>query len=84
MRNMGKQQGSAAWAVPVRTVGDTVYVHSNIVQLETEDGSEVYEYDEVQYTASEYIEIQGNQIDELNNSLVETQLALVEVYELIS
>lgn len=57
----------------------SVWIHSNIEEVEETVGEEVfsgYEFDMVQYTKDEYI-------SKLDNQLTDTQLALVEVYELI-
>ena len=57
----------------------SVWIHSNIEEVEETVGEEVfsgYEFDMVQYTKDEYI-------SKLNDQLTDTQLALVEVYELI-
>lgn len=53
-----KVQGSATQAKPLIIGKDTVYVHTNIVQLKDEDGQlieDLFEYDEEQYTKDEYI-----------------------------
>lgn len=34
---------------------DTVYVRSNIHQIETEEGNQEWEYDEIQYPMVEYV-----------------------------
>lgn len=52
---MQRVQGNTAQAKPLIVGKDTVYVHSNIVQIE----EDLYEYDEVQYTEDEYIESLG-------------------------
>lgn len=57
----------------------SVWIHSNIEEVEETVGEEVfsgYEFDMVQYTKDEYI-------SKLDDQLTDTQLALVEVYELI-
>lgn len=59
----------------------SIYVRSNIQRIDEEDtemnpGFHGWQYDEVVYTKDEYI-------DRLDRQLTETQLALVEVYELI-
>jgi len=58
---------------------NSVWVHTNIQAVEEAVGEEVfsgYEFDMVQYTKDEYIRM-------LDTQLTDTQLALVEVYELI-
>ena len=58
-----KVQGSATQAKPLIIGKDTVYIHTNIVQLKDEDGQlieDLFEYDEEQYTKDEYIEFLSN------------------------
>lgn len=62
---------------------DTVYVHSNIKPIETEDDSEVYQYHEVQYTKDEYIHLLSEKNTSLEKEITSTQLALCSVYELL-
>ena len=59
-----------------------VYVRTNIQRIDEEDTERVpgfhgYQYDEKVYLKDEYI-------DRLDKQLTDTQLALVEVYELMS
>jgi len=57
----------------------SVWIHSNIEEVEETVGEKVfsgYEFNMVQYTKDEYI-------SKLDDQLTDTQLALVEVYELI-
>ena len=90
MKDMGIRTGSPAMAVPVIIGTDTVYEHLDIKEITNDDGSVVYEYHEIQYTHEEWMQILGerNQAleEELANTqseLSDTQIALVEVYELI-
>ena len=94
MKDLGIRQGSAAFAVPVVGKSDAVYVHTDIEQIEPPAGEEptspVYQYHEYVYDPEEYIELIGNENTELKeslenvtNELTTTQLALVDVYELI-
>lgn len=61
MINVGRVQGSEAQAQPIVIGKDTVYVHENIVPItEDSEGNEVkglFEYDEVQYTKDEWIDL---------------------------
>lgn len=63
MKVIGKVQGALEQAQPLVVNVDTVYVHTNIKKLEKDSlGNPVdnlYEYDEVQYTLSEYIQMLG-------------------------
>lgn len=93
MKDMGIRTGSGAWAVPVVVTPDTVYVHTDIVQIDEIGGepvSDLYQYHEVQYGVQEYIELIGSENADLKTKLTETQdeltstqMALCDVYELI-
>lgn len=72
MKDMGIQQGSETWAKDVIVTDDIVYVHEDIEEITNEDGSTVYQYHEYQYSPSEYIEKQSEEIsnlEEQNNSM---------------
>lgn len=69
MKDMGICHGSKAQAVEVIVGKDIVYEHKNIQQMETEDGSEVYEYHEYQWAPSEWIEELGRRNKELQETL---------------
>lgn len=75
MINVGRVQGSIAQAVPVVVGPDTVYAHSNIVDL----GEGLYEYDEVQYTLLEWIEETGKRNSSMAEELLDAQLAIIEI-----
>ena len=85
MKNMGKIQGSAEQAKEIIVGTDTVYVHTNIVQItKDKDGNTVenlYSYDEIQYDKDEYIEIIAKKNKQLESQVTDTELALVEIYE---
>jgi hypothetical protein len=81
MKDMGIIQGSAAQAVPLIIGKDTVYVHTDITPVEGEEG--LFQYHEVQYEKDEYIKMLAEKNQSLEEQLTDTQLALVEVYELI-
>ena len=83
MKDMGIVKGSKEQAVEVIVGIDTVYEHTDIEPVETEDGSELYQYHEIQYTKDEYIKIQAEKNVALEQQVTDTQLALCEVYELM-
>lgn len=93
MKDLGIRQGSGTQAKPVVYCGDTVYVHTDITKVEEVGGEPVddlYSYHEYQYGVEEYIESIGNenaslktQLEEATGELTSTQLALVDVYEMI-
>jgi hypothetical protein len=78
MTNYGKVQ-STVKPEPMVIDESSVWVHTNIQPVEETVGEETFsgwEFDMVQYTKDEYIRM-------LDTQLTDTQLALVEVYELI-
>lgn len=94
MKDLGIRQGSAAFAVPVVVMPDAVYVHTDIVKVEPQEGmenaGETYQYHECVYTPDEYIQLIGSENDTLKKNLssmseelTSTQMALTEVFEMI-
>ena len=78
MVDYGKQR-STVQPEPMVLDENSVWIHTNIQAVEEAVGEEVfsgYEFNMVQYTKDEYISL-------LDAQLTDTQLALVEVYELI-
>ena len=67
MKDIGIVHGSKTQAVEVIVTKDVVYEHTDIEQVETEDGSELYQYHEYQWTPDEWIEELGSR----NQSLQE-------------
>ena len=75
--------------------GNVVYVHSNIRKIPAEEliaknpdmteeelaETELYEYDEIQYTKDEYIHFIGEENKTLNNNITDLELAITELYE---
>lgn len=66
-----------------------VFTASNITEISEEGsdgapGFEGYEFDMVEYTKDEYIQMTQEQSASLEDELTETQLALCEIYELLS
>lgn len=85
MKVIGMVQGNTEQAKPLVVGKDTVYVHTDIVPVE-EDGKVVenlFSYTEVQYGKDEYIELMSHQNEQLCKDLIDTQLALCELYESI-
>lgn len=87
MKDCGVIQGSSKQAQPLIVGKDTVYIHTNITQI-TEDSegnpiSDLYSYNEVQYTKDEYIKLISEQNSELKQQVLNTQLALCDIYELV-
>lgn len=85
MKKIGTVYGSKDAAKPIVVGKSTVYVHTNITPIasDNEDSSseELYSYEEVQYDKDEYIELISTKNTELEEQLTQVQLALVEMYE---
>jgi hypothetical protein len=78
MIDYGRQR-STVKPEPMVIDESSVWVHSNIQPVEETVGEEMFsgwEFNMIQYTKDEYIRM-------LDTQLTDTQLALVEVYELI-
>lgn len=78
MIDYGRQR-STVQPEPMVLDEHSVWLHTNITPVEETVGEEVfsgYEFNMVQYTKDEYIHM-------LDTQLTDTQLALVEVYELV-
>lgn len=85
MKFIGTVQGNSEQAKALVIGKDTVYVHTDIVPVE-KDGKvveDLFSYTEVQYGKDEYIELMAQQNKQLGNDLLDTQLALCEIYETI-
>lgn len=70
MIDVGRVRGSAEMARPLVVGKTTVYEHSNIIQITEVEGIAVknlYEYDEVQYSISEYIALQEEKRTEVES-----------------
>lgn len=67
----------------------SVWVNSNIREIQIDDPDEgqhteyEYEYNMVQYSKDEYINMIDNEKTQLQEELTDTQLALCDVYEMI-
>jgi hypothetical protein len=73
MKDMGIVQGSGVQAVPLVVGKDTVYVHTDITKVDTDSEGkpvdDLYEYHEVQYDKDEYIKLQGQQLDDMQEAI---------------
>lgn len=86
MKEIKNVQGSFKQAQPLIIGKTTVYVHTNIVQAKDEDGNvidDLYVYDEIQYTKDEYIKMMADKNSQLEQEVIDTQLALCDIYETI-
>ena len=66
MKDMGIVQGSPEMAVPLIVGKDTVYVHTDIQQVQDAEGKLVWQYREIQYDKDEYIRLMAEKNDELD------------------
>lgn len=77
MKEIKNVRGSAAQAVPIIVGKDTVYIHTNIhnVDVENPDGSThtEYEYDETQFNKDEYIAYLNSQLLEVQQYIIDNQ-----------
>lgn len=76
MKNYGTVYGSPEQAKPLVIGKDTVYVHSDIKKMDTEDGLELFSYTEVQYGKDEYIELMAKKNQALKEQVEATQEAV--------
>jgi hypothetical protein len=87
MKDIGIVTGNAEQAKPLVIGKDKVYVHTDIVKIEKDfrgkPVEDLYSYHEVQYDKDEYIAIMAEENEKLNETLIDTQLALCEVYEMM-
>ena len=85
MKVIGTVQGNSEQAKALVIGKDTVYVHTDIVPVEKDCKvvEDLFSYTEVQYGKDEYIELMAQQNKQLGNDLLDTQLALCEIYETI-
>ena len=84
MLNLGRVRGTME-DVPEwdeTSCSDIVYHRTNVVRIEEQEFVG-WEYDETQYTFPEYVAYLKKTLSTLDNTMVQTQLALCDVYELI-
>lgn len=85
MKDNGIVQGSKEWAVPLRIEKTTVYVHTDIRKVEIPEDcpeeeitkyDDLWEYNEIQYTKDEYLQIMSDKVREID----EERLYEIESY----
>lgn len=87
MTNYGKQR-STVKPLEVELTETKVFVASNITPVKEsgtaeQEGFSGFEFDLLEYSKDEYIQLQAERNDFLANELTNTQLALCEVYEML-
>lgn len=83
MINYGKQHGNN-YPQEIEVIANNVFVASNITPYTQEiEGHQVngYEYDYVSYTKDEYLTKLAQDNQYLQQQLLDTQMALVELFE---
>ena len=83
MKDCGIVYGSAEQAKELIIGMDTVYVHSDIEEVEGEHGEKLFKYHEIQYEKDEYIRLMSEKTTTIERQITDTQLALCEVFELM-
>lgn len=85
MKDMGIVYGNGEQAKAVVVGFDTVYVHTDIQKVETDQNDkaveDLYSYHEVQYSKDEYLDLMMQENAALKDSITDTQIALCEIYE---
>lgn len=64
----------------------SVYVNTDITEITVEFDGEThteFEFNQVRYTKDEYIKLQAEQLSAQDAQIVDTQLALCDVYEML-
>lgn len=87
MIDYGKQR-SIVKPLELELTETRVFVSSNIIPVnepgtEEQPGFTGYEFDLIEYDKDEYIKIQAEKNEALEQQVTDTQLALCEVYELM-
>ncbi len=86
MKNYGTQR-STIKPESIKVDEYSVWVHNNVKEVSENIGSDNefvgYEFTMIQYTKDEYIQIQAERNTELETQVTNTQLALVELYEVM-
>lgn len=86
MKNYGVQK-SSVMPNNFEITDSKVFVYENIEKIiskiEDQEITE-YQFNLIEYDKDEYIKIISEKNEELNQQIIDTQLALCEVYELIS
>lgn len=65
----------------------SVYLNTNIAEITVESDGEAhleYEFDQLRYSKDEYIKIISEKNADLEQQLTDTQIALCDVYEMLS
>lgn len=84
MKDIGIVKGSEAQAKPIVVGFDTVYVHTDIQEIEVEEFGDkytIYQYHEIQYEKDEYIQMMANNMSSIEEQLLVSDETAVELYE---
>lgn len=87
MVDVGIVTGSKEQAQPLIVGKNLVYVHKDITLLPPNEddahGGETYQYHEYQYSKDEYIKMLAESNTSLEEQVTTSQMALIELYELM-
>lgn len=61
---------------------DTVYTRTGIIAIDEPD-FKGWQYDEIQYSKNEYIELMGEKNQALEGQILESKLAMAELVEIV-
>lgn len=96
MKIIERVEGSKEASRPIIVdESDTVYVHSDVRKIAIDELRErmpelteeeleqidLYEYKEIQYTKTEYMQILADENAKLKNNITDLELAITELYE---
>ena len=86
MKDYGKQR-STIRPLPLEITEKKVFISTDIVEVNEpkvsdQDGFKGFEFNLVEYDKDEYITLQSEKNDSLEQQLTDTQIALTEVYEM--
>lgn len=76
MRKSKDVQGSKEAAQELIIGKDTVYIHSNIRKLETNEDDDLYVYDEIQMSKDEYLEKIQKELEVSNNAIADLMMMI--------
>ena len=70
MKDIGIVYGSEEQAKPIIVGVDTVYLHTDIEEIEDKNNNKVFKYNEIQYDKDEFILMMANQLSEQQTLLI--------------
>jgi hypothetical protein len=83
MKSNLKVRGSMETVQALEIGIDTVYVRSNITKIE-EEFFTGWEYDEIQYSKDEYLQLTSSRVETLEKDKTDLQVAMAELMETVA